>query len=157
MLFSPCTLTGTDSRGVTGMSYEHQVIKVFDVQESCVYHRDTVKISPTSLSWGWVWMNFSAPLHFLPLPHLSCKAHRGGSIGKTSLEAQQKAHGSCLDGLPVCLAQTYSHNPPTPVVCGVTVIPVSPRKSIWLPPLPSQLVQPRGAKEGAVSPTSTSL
>lgn len=100
-------------------------------------------------------MTFSAPPHFFHFPHLSCKAHRGERIGKTSLEVQQKAHGSCPDGLPVCLAQASSHNPPTPVVCGVTVIPVSPRRSIHS--LPSQLVQPHSAKGGAVSPTSMSL
>lgn len=37
------------SRGVTGMSYEHQVIKVFDGQESYAYHRDIIKTSPASL------------------------------------------------------------------------------------------------------------
>lgn len=93
-------------------------------------------------------MNFSATPDFLPFPSLSCKAHKGGSTGKMLLAAQQKAHGSCPDGLPFCLGQSYSHNPPTPVVC-VAVIPVSPGS---FHTLPSRLVQPHGAKGRALSP-----
>lgn len=36
-------------RGVSGMSYEHQVIKMFDGQESYAYYRDTIKTSLASV------------------------------------------------------------------------------------------------------------
>lgn len=102
------------------MSYEHQLIKTFDGQESYAYFRGIIKTSPASIRacslLGIHPDEFSATPDFLPLPHLSCKAHRGDSIEKMSVAAQQKAHDSCPDGLPVCLGQRYSHNPATPVV-----------------------------------------
>lgn len=70
-----------------------------------------------------------------------------------SLEALQVAGASCPDGLPVRLGQTYSHNPPTPVMC-VATIPVPLRRSTWL--LSSQLLRSHGAEGRAALPTSTS-
>lgn len=61
-----------------------------------------------------------------------------------SLEELQVARASCPAGIPVRLGQTYSRDPPTPVVC-VTAIPVPLRKSIWLllPALPAPPVARR--------------
>lgn len=70
-----------------------------------------------ALFWGLVWMNFSATPDFLPLPYLSCKAHRGKSIGKMSLEAQQKAHGSYPIRTSSCLSGTDLQPPYTCSVC----------------------------------------
>lgn len=136
------------------MSYKHQLWWTGKLSLSQGHYKNLSSFYKSLLSLGGlIWMNFSATPDFLPFPNLSCKAHKGGSTGKMLLAAQQKAHGSCSDGLPFCLGQSYSSNPPTPVMC-VTVIPVSPES---FHNLPSQLVQPHGSKGRALPPTSTSL
>lgn len=101
-------------------------------------------------------MNFSATPDFLPFPNLSCKAHKGGSTGKMLLAASRKLMVPALMGFLFAwdraTATTLQH-----LWCVSRWSLSHLGGASGFHTLPSQLIQPCGAKGRALSPSSTSL